>query len=67
VNWVINLGILVLIVCGYIANREGAYSVEKRLSGILVLAMAITVLYGVLKLRRMQTTYDAQCPPKAPK
>jgi len=67
VNWIINLGILGLIVSGYIANREGAYNVEKRLSGILVLAMVITVFYGVLKLRQMQTAYDAQCPVKAPK
>jgi hypothetical protein len=29
--------------------------------------MAITVFYGVLKLRKMQTTYDANCPLKAPK
>jgi hypothetical protein len=67
VNWVINLGILSLIVASYIANREGAYGLEKRLVGVLVSAMAITVLYGVLKLRQMQTTYDAQCPAKAPK
>jgi hypothetical protein len=25
------------------------------------------VFYGVLKLRQMQTTYDAHCPPKPPK
>ena len=67
VNWVINLGILVLIVSGYVANREGAYGVEKKLSGFLVLAMAITVFYGVLKLKRMQATFDAQCPVKPPK
>jgi hypothetical protein len=67
VNWVINLGILALIVSGYIANREGAYNVEKRFSGILVLAMVIIVFYGVLKLRQLQTTFDAQCPVKAPK
>jgi hypothetical protein len=36
-------------------------------SGLLVVAMAITVFYGVLKLRQMQSTYDANCPPKAPK
>jgi hypothetical protein len=29
--------------------------------------MAITVFYGVLKLKKMQTQYDAQCPPKAAK
>jgi hypothetical protein len=67
VNWAINFGIFGLIVSGYVANREGAYGLEKRFSGILVLAMAITVFYGVLKLRQMQTTYDAQCPPKPSK
>jgi hypothetical protein len=66
-NWAINIGILSLIIASYVANRQGAYGVEKRLGGILVVAMALTVLYGVLKLKEMQTAYDAQCPPKAPK
>jgi len=66
-NWAINLGILSLIIGAYVANREGAYDIERRLVGILVAAMAITVFYGVLKLRQMQATYDAQCPPKAAK
>lgn len=67
VNWIINIGIFGLIVSGYIANREGAFGIERRLSGILIVAMAITVFYGVLKLRQMQAIYDAQCPPKAAK
>ena len=67
VNWAINLVILGLIVAGYVANREGAYGVEKRFVGALVVAMALTVLYGVLKLRQMQTIFDAQCPAKDPK
>jgi hypothetical protein len=67
VNWALNIGILCLIIASYVANREAAYGVEKRLVGILVLAMAIVVFYGVLKLKRMQTSYDAFCPPKAPK
>ena len=67
VNWVINIGILCLIVASYIANREAAYAVERRLVGLLVIAMAITVLYGVLKLMQMQAAYDTHCPPKAPK
>jgi len=67
VNWAINIAILCLIVASYIANREGAYSLEKRFAGVLVIAMAVTVFYGVLKLRKMQTTYDMYCPPKAPK
>ena len=40
---------------------------ERRFSGVLVIAMVITVFYGVLKLRRMQAKYDGRCPPKAPK
>jgi hypothetical protein len=67
VNWAINLSILGLIIASYVANREGAFGIEKRFSVILVVSMAITVLYGILKLKQMQTTYDAQCPPKASK
>ena len=67
VNRIINIGILCLIIGGYIANREGAYDVERKLSGLLVISMAITVLYGVLKLKKMQTIYDVGCPPKAAK
>jgi hypothetical protein len=51
----------------YVAYREEAYSVEKRFAASLIVIMAITVCYGVLKLRQMQTAYDAQCPPKPPK
>jgi hypothetical protein len=29
--------------------------------------MVITVFYGVLKLKKMQATYDALAPAKAPK
>src|SRR5277367_6017225 len=54
VNWAINLGILCLITASYVANREGEYFWERRLAGTLVVAMVITVFYGVLKLRRMQ-------------
>jgi hypothetical protein len=64
VNWAINIGILGLIIASYAANREGAYGMEKRFGAILVVAMAFTVFYGVLKLRQMQMTYDAKCPPK---
>ncbi len=67
VNWIINLGIFGLIVAGYVANREGAYGMERKLSDVLVLSMALLVFYGVLKLRQMQTIFDAQCPVKAPK
>jgi len=67
VNWAINFSILGLILASYIANREDAYRMEKRFVGALVVAMVITVFYGVLKLRQMQAAYDAQCPPKASK
>jgi hypothetical protein len=67
VNWAINVSILCLIIASYVANREGAYGMEKRFGGILVVAMAFTVLYGVLKLKQMQAIYDAQCPPKESK
>lgn len=67
VNWAINIGIFCLILASYVANREGAYGLERKFSSTLVLSMVATVLYGVLKLRQMQVTYDAHCPPKAPK
>lgn len=67
VNWVLNLGIFGLIVGSYAANRMANFGVEKSLVGILVLAMAITVTYGILKLRRMQSAYEARCPVKEKK
>jgi hypothetical protein len=65
-NWVINIAILCLVVASYVAYREGSYGLERRFAALLVVTMAITVLYGVLKLRQMQATYDTHCPPKAP-
>jgi hypothetical protein len=50
---------LCLIIAGYVANREGAYHLERLFTGLLVVSMAITVFYGVMKLRQMQTAYDA--------
>ncbi len=67
VNWTINIGIFLLITASYIANREGEYKWERRLAALLVVAMVITVLYGVLELKRKQAIYDARCPPKAAK
>jgi hypothetical protein len=67
VNWIINILVLCLIVASYVSYREGVYSLEKRFAAILVVIMALTVAYGVLKLRQMQTAYDAHCPPKPPK
>jgi hypothetical protein len=67
VNWLINLAILVLIVVGYGANREGDFDVQLTVGAILVTLLALTVVYGVLKLRAMQALYDKHCPPKVGK
>ena len=61
-NWIINGGILLLIVASYIANRMGDFVAERMLVGVLVVAMAITVFYGVMKLRSMQADFDARAP-----
>jgi len=66
-NWAINIAILVLIIASYVANRQGAFHVERLLTGALVIVMALTVVQGVLKLRQMQASYDARVPPKPPK
>lgn len=63
-NLVVNLGILVLIVGAYAANRHNNFPLEKGLVGVLVLAMALLVVYGVLKLRSMQQRYDSLHPEK---
>ena len=67
VNWAINIGILVLIIASYVANRQAAFHVERALTGALVIVMALAVLQGVLKLRQMQASYDERVPPKPPK
>jgi hypothetical protein len=67
INWAINIGILGLIIATYIANRQGNFALEKAMGGLLVLGMAATVLYGVLKLRQMQADYDLRCPTKESK
>jgi hypothetical protein len=67
VNWAINIGILGLIIASYVANRQGNFALEKAMGGLLVLGMAVTVLYGVLKLKQMQADYDLRCPPKESK
>ncbi|MFO1323241.1 MAG: hypothetical protein U1F15_04170 [Burkholderiales bacterium] len=63
-NWAINVAILGLIVAGYVANREGDYVTERVLTGLLVLGMGVTVLFGILKLKRMQQDYTLRCPHK---
>ena len=67
VNWVVNIAILALIIAGYVANREGAYVAERMLTGVLVLGLGATVLFGVLKLRKMQIDYDLRAPVKEEK
>ncbi len=63
VNWAINFSILCLIIGTYVFYRMGDYRYEKRLASLLVAIMAITVFYGIMKLRSMQTDYDRRCPP----
>jgi len=53
VNWIINVAILCLIIAGYVANREGAYVVERMLAGLLILGLGATVLFGIVKLKQM--------------
>src|SRR5271167_1327307 len=67
VNWVINILILGLITGAYVENRVSDFAMERHFAGALVVVMAITVLYGVLRLKQMQKIYDANCPPKDPK
>ncbi len=67
VNWAINLSLMVLIVVGYIANREGDFTVERMAGSTLVLLMGVTVFYGVFKLKKMQAEFDANLPVKVHK
>ncbi len=66
-NWVINIGIVCLIIATNTANRLAAYGWERHFAALLVISMASIVFYGVMKLKKMQETYDAKKPPKAPK
>ncbi len=64
VNWIVNGLIFVLIVAASTANRRADYELERRFVGVLVLAMAATVFYGVLKLKSMQADYLQRLPVK---
>ena len=66
-NWIINISILGLIIVSYVTNRLALYGEERIFVVLLVTIMAITVFYGVLKLKQMQVSYDTNCPPKEPK
>ena len=59
------LGILLLIVGSYIANRLGNFPVERVLVGALILGMMALVFYGVMSLRSNQLRYDSFHPEKA--
>ena len=67
INWALNIGILALIIASYVGNRLGNFALEKAMGGLLVLGMAVTVFYGVLKLKQMQADYDLRCPAKEAK
>jgi len=67
VNWAINLAIAVLIVVGYVANREASFVVERIAGGLLVLLMLGTAMRGIFTLKQMQADLDARRPVKPPK
>jgi hypothetical protein len=67
VNWVINIGIFGLIMAATVTNRQGDFGMEQVFAGVLVLGMAATVFYGILRLGRMQADYTVRCPPKESK
>lgn len=67
VNGLINIAIFGLILATYVSNRIGDYGMEKAFAGLLILGMGATVLYGVLKFRKMQMDYDLRCPQKEEK
>jgi len=64
VNWAVNLLILGLIVAASVANRTGAFVLERQIGSLLILFMAGTAVYGVLTLRRMQADFDRRSPHK---
>ena len=64
VNWAINIAIFGLIVASYAANRMNDFQVERMLTAVLVVIVAVTTIYGILKLRAMQVAYDAHVPVK---
>jgi len=66
-NWTINIAVLGLIIASYVANRMGDYSWERHSVGLLVTLMALTVAYGVVRLKAMQVEYDTFSPQKEAK
>ena len=66
-NWLINIAVLGLIIAAYVAYREGAYVTERVLTGLLILGLAGTMLFGILKLKHMQVDYTLRAPHKEEK
>jgi len=66
-NWIINIAVLGLIIASYVANRMGDYTWERHSVGLLVTLMALTVAYGVVRLKAMQVEYDTFSPQKEAK
>jgi len=64
VNWIINVAILGLTMAAYVSNRQGDYGAEKTFVVVLIVAMAVTVVYGVLQLKKMQIEFDLRRPTK---
>lgn len=63
-NWIVNLAIAALIVAAYGANWLGAYTAERSFGSVLMVGMVALVWYGIVRLKAMQTDYDARLPPK---
>jgi len=63
INWIINLAILGLIIGVYSSYENRDFGAERTFASILVVAMGCTVVYGVLKLKQMQSDYTRRCPP----
>ena len=62
-NWVVNIAILILIVTSYVAYRQGMYFGERILTVLLILAMGVTAVFGIFKLKQMQMDYTRRYPP----
>ena len=59
--------LVALIVVGRRANVTNDFELEKAVGSILVILCALTVVYGIFKLKAMQAEYDANKPPKLTK
>ena len=66
-NWLLNGVILIVTTAGYLANRQGAFVVERVMDSGLCSVMTATALYGIFKLKEMQTAYDANVPAEVKK